>query len=190
MPRVDERNQGGEAAVEIEVEASGASGVASLGATVDRIAAHMSNGMGTGDLARLRRGTGVGGATTGSWSALRVALHHLPNASDDELERWAPVLSAMAHLVGLHRPGIPLGAALAEVGCSELRLSRLLSARRDAVAPQLRSVVALLESKAARSNHADIARLVLSAERSDREYARRRVAIDYYRAVQRQETPS
>jgi CRISPR system Cascade subunit CasB len=105
-------------------------------------------------------------------------------ASQDESERrWAALLSARAFLQGFSR-GATLGKALAEAELSELRLTRLLRAKDDGLLIDVRRVAQFLSVKAQETNWLDLVYLVLSQGRADEERVRRKIARDYFKAIE------
>lgn len=160
---------------------------ATLGAIVGRIAGAIERGeLSPGDVASLRRLEPHDPSASAFWRVCALFLEPaaaLP-ANDplraDAEKRWAGILNALAILQGCHRPGTPLGSALAEAGYSELRFSRLLRARDDVLLDEIRSGARFLASKAQPADLTDLARLVLSDGRADEETVRRRIARSYY----------
>jgi CRISPR system Cascade subunit CasB len=143
-----------------------------------------SDGFPPGDLAQLRRLDPDDPANFTFWRVMTLyAPHELARPGDDHERRWKLVLWALATLNGLHDPHKPLGGALGEAGFSELRLSRLLRAEDDTLAPEIRSATRYLASKGKPSDLLDFARLVLSPEGPQADKVRRRVAATYFSAV-------
>lgn len=159
----------------------------SAAAVVHRIAAMLASGaIRAGDAAELRRLMPDDASAPAFWklmAELIMPVLNLPSrgpARDDAERRWAVVLNALAHLTGLDAPRRPLGDALAASGMSELRFARLLRARGDRLAIEVRIAARFLASKAETANLTDLADLVLSDGHRHAESVRRRVARSYY----------
>jgi CRISPR type I-E-associated protein CasB/Cse2 len=95
------------------------------------------------------------------------------------------VVGALAVTSGLQAPRRSLGAALAEAGLSELRLTRLLRAHAGALPAEVRAVASYLASKAVPFDATDLARLVLSDGGPSEERVRRGIARSYYGQLSR-----
>ena len=160
-----------------------------LQSVVGSIAQEMNSVLPTGDVAELRRLDPRDPASPAYWKVLvrRVEPEmSIVGSPDKQLlleRRWTTILSAMAELQGLHSPRVPLGRAMAEAGVSEMRLSKLLRARSDALHDLVRTVSHQLASRAAPADQVDIAQLVLSEGESDEESTRRRIAREYFRRI-------
>lgn len=156
--------------------------------TVNAIARDLVGGFGPSDVAALRRLRPEDPSCSAFW---RVCATHLEPLLPERNElrnvserRWAVVLNAMAILEGLHAPGVPLGRALAEADVAEQRVVRLLRAQGDLLEEVLRTVAHQLASRAAVSDHTDLAFIALSSDGEPwGDDVRRRVARDYYSAV-------
>lgn len=158
-----------------------------LGDLVGEVSATLERRASSGELAELRRA--ASGLPPAAFWKLWVTLIE-PNESlpSEGIERrWATILSSMASGVGLHRRGRGLGEALAAAGVGELRLLKLLRARSDALAAELRTTLHLTLSKGEGLDFADVARLILSDGRVDEERVRRRIARDYFRNQNREQ---
>lgn len=135
----------------------------------------------SGDLAELRRLDPERPPGAAFWKlALSYRLVDLDQPLDDHERRLTIVLRAMATLAGFHDPTVPLGAALAGAGFSELRFNRLLRADAARLPSAVRRMADFLASKGARADHRQIAWLVLTQDADRAEQLRRRVARDYY----------
>lgn len=163
-----------------------------LTSTVGYLASLLKHGGGTlttGDIAALRRMDPRAPASAffklESYfpeGALPSALEALPIAET----RWAAIVVGLAHLGDLHRPDVPLGAALANAGFSEIRFTRLLRADGERLVDEIPALGRFLAAKGVAANFTDAARLLVSADRSDEETSRRRLARRYYAATQQQ----
>lgn len=173
-----------------------------LDATIAALAADIAR-LDPGPLAQLRRGALHGAGAPAFWMLL--ARHRL-TAVRTSLDDWAAVMQGMAVMTprgndrqkaSPHHPGNPLGRMLATGGdpewgrgrearaeFSELRLARLLEAggpaRRDLALRACR----MLGRHGTRIDWAEMARLILFADRSGQ--VARRVARSYYDALERQ----
>lgn len=119
----------------------------------------------------------------------RLWLRHLSTElpREEQTQAWATISWGLA-LCGpaAHRPGHGLGRALAETGCAELRLERLLAARDDDSRIRLfAALVRLLASKGAGFDWLHAARLLLTTDEDRREQIHRIIAADYYRHLPR-----
>ncbi len=93
---------------------------------------------------------------------------------------WGVVASAMARSGMAFDKKRSLGKAMAESDISEMRFLRLLRADVRQLPAQAHAVAQLLASKGQATHWIDFARLVISANRSDRETTRRQIARDYF----------
>jgi CRISPR system Cascade subunit CasB len=158
----------------------------SISELVQRIAALLAHGGGmltTGDAATLRRmdPRHVDAPFLKLVGLVLDAQLPVDPAAREPLEtRWAAIVVGLAHLGVLHRPGVHLGAALADAGFSELRLVRLLRADEERLIDDLPAVARFLSARGVAADWTDAARLLLSAGRSDDETVRRHLARDYY----------
>ncbi|MCB9492551.1 MAG: type I-E CRISPR-associated protein Cse2/CasB [Dehalococcoidia bacterium] len=159
----------------------------SLGSVVARLAVVMQSGLSPGDLAALRRLRGdVPPAAFYRLVARHLEPESLPEvgAAREALEaRWMIVLAAMARLVGLHRPRLSLGEALADAGYHELRFERLLRADSAALPEQIQAASIYLAARGAPCDHADLAALVLTTDPARATQLRRRLARSYHRTL-------
>lgn len=106
-----------------------------------------------------------------------------PLAREIEETRWAAVVVGLAHLGGLHRPGVRLGGALVDAHYSELRFSRLLRADGDRLLDELPALARFLSAKGIPTDWSGAAWLILSAGRAHEERTRRALARTYYGAL-------
>jgi len=112
-----------------------------------------------------------------------VLEYQLPgqaNARQEYETRWSAIIVGLAFLGDLHRPGLNFGRALVEAGFSELRFSRLLRADADRLVDELPMLARFLTAKGVPTDWEQAAWLILSADRTDEEVARRNLARDYY----------
>ncbi len=112
---------------------------------------------------------------------LVAPIDHAGDRQENE-RRWAVVLRTLAQLRGLHHPGAYVGRKLAQSEIHERRLLRLLRARGESLAHELRTIGHLLAAKSVRLDVAGLAMLVFSDGKSWGEDVRRCVARDFYRA--------
>ena len=145
----------------------------SLGGVAARIAARLPN-LAPGDLADLRRHRHGEPPPMAFW---RLAAAHLQDVlpaggpwRDEAEQRWATAMAALAQLVlrasdghsdSLHNPKLPLGAALADTGLSELRFDRLMRAEGASLHAQVRQAAAYLAAKGQPANGVDLVLLLL-----------------------------
>lgn len=116
-----------------------------------------------------------------------LPAEHDGNARLAAESAWGTILRAMAHLVGLHSAAASLGRGLAEAGFSEPRLLRLLRSSDDTLSALVRVSAHQLAATGTRIDQAELAWLVCSDTSSAeaRESARRRIATDFYRHLER-----
>jgi len=115
---------------------------------------------------------------------------HLPGDAHSRAEletRWAAITIGLAHLAGLHRPGLRLGRVLAEAQWSELRFSRLVRADADRLADDLPSLARFLTAKGVPVDWTGAAQLILTAGTPGEEEVRRHLARDYYGTLAREQ---
>lgn len=169
-----------------------------LASTVGTIAARMKGAISSGDLAELRRVDPAEPVTPALWKLLMdeelIPSRWRPGRSDSDArdtseQRWACLFMGMAHCVGLHDLKVPLGAALADAGWSEVRFTRLLRARDKRLFNEVRSVANYLSSKEQRADWCGVHGLLFSQDDDDwAERHRRNVARSYYRVKHTQES--
>ena len=161
-------------------------GKRTLSETVNQISHALNTYLGTGEVASLRRLSPEDPANPAFFKVAAQFLEpqgHLPAEGPwcDPLERrWACIIGGLALLGKLHRPGKPLGEALAEAGFSELRFVRLLKAQDAGLWDAARGAARFLMSKGQNADWADLAALVLSDGAEWSESVRRRIARRYY----------
>jgi CRISPR type I-E-associated protein CasB/Cse2 len=170
------------------VSASGEGGYGqSVARAVHGVARALGEGaIAPGDSANLRRLRADDPAAPAFWRVLSyyVAPNFPRPLTEGEERRWAVILNGMAHMQGLHAPEQRLGAALREVGFSELRFVRLLRAESEGLEDLVRQTARFLAAKGRSANLVDLARLVLSDGRRDAERVRRHIARDYFLITQ------
>jgi CRISPR type I-E-associated protein CasB/Cse2 len=159
----------------------------SLASLIRQIAGDLGDA-GAGDRAELRRlkPDDPGGPAFWRIVVTRLDPNHLPGGSparEDALHRWAVILRAIAELDGLHNPGRRLGAALAEIGVSELRLNKLLRASGEPLFDEVRTIAHQLATAAVPVDLTGIARLVLSDGQPHEQIVRQTIANDYYAQI-------
>jgi len=164
---------------------------ASIASVVGRLVHAINELLPPGDVAELRRLDIHDPSSPVFFKLLIVSVEPhvaLPTAGeprDRAEQRWAAVLRGLAAMKDLHRPGRPLGKALAEAGLSELRLVRLLRVRGDTLFDEVRACVNYLASKNEGCNLTDVAKLVLLTDPQRAERHRRSIARAYYRQQSR-----
>jgi CRISPR type I-E-associated protein CasB/Cse2 len=99
--------------------------------------------------------------------------------------RWVAIVAALARAPGSHRPGRRVGQALAEAEIAEARVLRLARAQDEALLEAVRAVAHQLATAGVRVDWSDVAELILSDGAPWQEDVRRRLFLDYYRALQR-----
>lgn len=161
----------------------------SRAALFQALAKALDHHLSTGDVAEIRKLDPDDPSSPAFW---KLVFAYLEPAGElraegplrDLLEkRWAAVLSGMAITQGLHIPGRRVGQALAKVGFSELRFSRLLRAEGDLLLDLVRTTARFLASKNVAFDFKDLADLVFSDGAAHAETVRRNIARDYYRQL-------
>lgn len=178
----------GEATTGPDGAGSGTSEEEGLSSTVHRVAGHLARdehqgGISTGDLAQLRRIDPSEPYTPALWKILLELVPDGHRMGPERERRWAILLMAMGICAGLHTPSVPFGAALTEAGWSELRFVRLLRARGDRLAKELRRLAQYLASKNQRADWVDVAWLLFVQDGDHAEETRQRMARAYYRRL-------
>ncbi len=155
-----------------------------LPGVVGRVAGLIQNSLSPGDVAALRRMRSEALFSPAFWKLVASHLEPLlpPGGPvrDEQEQRWAVVLGAMAELRGLHRPGRRLGRILGESRYAEGRVLRLLRGRGEVLPGAIRTMAHFLASKGQAVDLTDVARLVLSEGGRNEESVRRQIARDYY----------
>ncbi|MGC4121405.1 MAG: type I-E CRISPR-associated protein Cse2/CasB [Myxococcales bacterium] len=172
-------------------EADAAAGESpSLSSVVNQLAGLMAHGGGVltaGEVAGLRRMDPRRIDAPGFYklvgAVLDPRLARGAAARQAQEEAWAAVIVGLAHLGSRHKPGVRLGTALVQAGFSELRFVRLLRADGDRLIDDIPALARFLAAKNTPADFAEGARLILSADRSDEETTRRRIAGDFYSAL-------
>lgn len=146
----------------------------------------------TGDRARLRRLHPASPDGSAFW---RLLLEQVPDEERRGAEsesRWAVLMQGMALMSGPvaspHRQGARLGAVLAELGYSELRLTRLLRAREPKdLAEHVPRLARFLAAKGSAIDWARFGLLILARSEESAENHRRAIARDYFGHRSRQQ---
>lgn len=162
-----------------------------LSSIVSALARAIDTHLPPGDVAALRRMPTGELATPAFWRLAGTVLEGVlrgdgPTALERE-RQWATIVSALAVSAGLHSSRRSFGAALAEAGYSELRLTRLLRAHGATLPAEVRAATAFLSSKAVPFDGVDLAALVLSDGGPSEEVVRRNVAKGYYAQLSRKD---
>ena len=178
-------------------ELSAPSSSASLNSLINTIAqllAHPGGVLSSGDVAALRRMDPRRIDATGFYKVVATVLEPALSAGEgaraERETRWAAIVSALANLGDLHRPGLRLGHSLVDAGFSELRFARLLRADSERLIDEIPALARFLSAKGVPADFADAARLLLSEGRRDEESIRRRIARDYYGTIHAKNTNS
>ncbi len=146
---------------------------------VARLHARISS-MGSGDQASLRRDPMT------SLAFYKLHAEQFPKVSRPEtMMRWGALVRAVAILGELYSPTISLGAALAAGGFSELRLTRLLRAQGEQLEGQVVACARFLAAKGQSHDMRGLYALLTpgSGHARSAEYARQRIASDYFQAL-------
>jgi CRISPR system Cascade subunit CasB len=118
----------------------------------------------------------------------RFAFRHLPPDWPTQRKAWQTILNGMALMSPhIHRPDQPLGKVLANAGYSEARLERLLGSEDETQRILLLRAVRFLAAKKQPVNWVDLARLLLTGERSKREDLHMSIARHYYQNLESKE---
>jgi CRISPR system Cascade subunit CasB len=146
----------------------------------------------SGERATLRRVDPACPVTPALWRVLGQTHQLAPDGlSEDQKRRWERrwglLILGMAHVPGLHRYEVALGAALAQAGWSEMRFVRLMEAGADALPVLVRRMAQYLASKEQPANWDDVRQLLFSVDRDYSEDVRLRIARSYYRTLYAQE---
>jgi CRISPR system Cascade subunit CasB len=159
--------------------------VTTISATINRAAAILEHGgaaITPGDAAALRR-MDPNHPTTAYYKLEAIVAEDGGGWVDREGHadtRWTSIMTGLAILGDLHRPGMRLGRVLAGAGFSEVRFARLLRADGDRLVSELPMLARFLRAKLEQTDWADAARLILSYDRADEDAVRRTLARDYY----------
>jgi CRISPR system Cascade subunit CasB len=113
----------------------------------------------------------------------RLAYRALPADWEARRREWMTLVAGIA-LMGPrpHLSNRPAGLALAEAGLSESRLERLLAAEGEILSATLLRTAYFLGARGAPVNWADFARLLLVADKDEKESIRLAIARDFYRS--------
>ncbi|MEO5349246.1 MAG: type I-E CRISPR-associated protein Cse2/CasB [Magnetococcus sp. YQC-3] len=161
--------------------------VASLEGKIRALAARMSRrpeegGLGTGEMAELRRWRYGGEIQPSAWRLLARHCHTPQGVMGMVLEnRWLALLAGMAHMSpNPHRPGANPGRVLAEAGYSETRLHKLLNSQDEAFLDAVDRTCRFLRAKGAAVDWTRFAPLILTLDPEKAESHRRDLARDYF----------
>lgn len=171
------------------------SGEASFPQLVWRLTGIVKDRLSPGEVAALRRLRPEDPGCPAFWRLMATEIMPQdspmpPELSDEYERRWATVLVALALLGGLVDKNLPLGAALADSGYSEIRFERLLRSGDKGLRHELLLAVRFLAAKAQPVNPVGIARLALTTDPEKGKSLRRQVARDYYRINAKKEKES
>lgn len=137
-----------------------------------------------GERARLKRWSP---GTAPSLAFYRFAFRCLPEGWERRSEAWMTLTTSIALMCpDPHRPDVPLGRALADIGYAEARLERLLAAEDGTLPTLLLRAARFLRAKNAGCNCTDFAYLLGLGGNPQR--VRLRIARDYYRELQLSQT--
>lgn len=158
-----------------------------LADTIGRIAHAMDHDLiGPGERAELRR-LDVQRPHSPAFWRIMTAWGTIDQTPESEM-RWAVVLSGMARMAPQpHRQGYRLGRALAQADYSESRLFKLLRAQGTIFEDTVRRLCNFLAAKAEPVDWVELASLILTTDERKAENARRRIARDYYTALNRKD---
>ncbi len=118
----------------------------------------------------------------------RFALRHLPEQWENRETDWITITAGIALMAPhAHHPGRGLGRVLGEAGYSEGRLERLLQSEGDTRRTLFLRAVRFLAAKAQPFDWLDGARLLLTQDERKREAVHRRIARDFYSALDQQQ---
>ena len=152
-----------------------------------------------GDLAALRRMDPDNPDPSVFWKLL--ADNGLLEYGRDVENKWALILHGIAimtrsnagdgNALTAHDGSMAVGRALSNIGYSEMRFNRLLSARDEMLRTLLARMFRMLAAEDMRFNWREMAQFILNDGYNETaaELSRRRIARDYYRA-ERQSAPS
>jgi len=170
---------------ETETAGKADSGLAGL---IGRLAAVMRNGaVGPGEMAQLRRLDTSSPDQPAFWRIASTWIAPDRELSADEERRWAIVVGGMARMApNSHIRGRPVGRVLAELSVAEGRMTTLLRARGDAIAPAVRRVAVMLSARGEAVDWTGLAALILTTDKDRGEELRLRIAKDYYSTLAKQ----
>lgn len=153
-----------------------------------------ANDFPSGTLAELRRLDPNRGADSAGPTFWRIVVEDLEDEglvySERELRLWMALLQGLATLAGFHDSKVPLGRAIAAAGVSELRFTRLLSARGDALLDSVRALAHQLRSKGQSADWSQVHDLLISDGQPWADSVRMRIASDFYRGEHRKKKES
>ncbi len=159
----------------------------SLEEKIRALAARMSRrteegGLGTGEMAELRRWRYGGEVHPTAWRLLARYAHNAQGVMGMASEnRWLAVLAGMAHMSPQpHRSGANPGRVLAEAGYSETRLHKLLNSQDEAFLDAVDRTCRFLRAKGAAVDWTRFAPFILTLDPDKAEIHRRTLARDYF----------
>jgi CRISPR system Cascade subunit CasB len=147
-----------------------------------------SDAVSPGALSQLRRLDVRAPDQPAFWSLLAARIDPEGSLPIEMESRWAAVFRGMARMRPRHHAtGARVGEALAKAGYSEGRLTRLLRARGAAFLDAVVRACSFLASRGEPVDWVEFSALILSTDPEKAEARRRRVARDYFRALQHKE---
>ncbi|MBF0627556.1 MAG: type I-E CRISPR-associated protein Cse2/CasB [Magnetococcales bacterium] len=170
----------------MEEQESTREAAASLDEKIHLLASMMSRdqdagGLGTGEMAELRRWRYGGAVQPAAWRLLARFAKASGAMSLESENRWLAVLSGMAHMSPApHRPGEKPGKILAEAGYSENRFHKLLNSQGDAFFDAVERTCRFLRAKGVSMDWSRFARFILTRDPDQAEEQRRQLARDYF----------
>ncbi|MBF0138047.1 MAG: type I-E CRISPR-associated protein Cse2/CasB [Magnetococcales bacterium] len=142
-------------------------------------------GLGTGEMAELRRWRFGGEIHPTAWRLLarHVFSEHEPSRALED--RWLAVLSGMALMApNHHRSGAAPGWVLATAGYSENRFHKLLNSRHEAFFDAVDRTCRFLRAKGEAVDWTRFAPFILTMDPDKAELQRRTLARDYFSHAQ------
>ncbi|MEO5339805.1 MAG: type I-E CRISPR-associated protein Cse2/CasB [Magnetococcus sp. MYC-9] len=168
---------------------------ASLEEKIRDLAARMSRradegGLGTGEIAELRRWRHGGEISPTAWRLLALYANTESMRAESE-DRWLAVLAGMAHLSPHpHHAGANPGRVLAASDFSENRFHKLLNSRGAAFLEAVDRTCRFLRAQGASVDWTRFAPFILTLDPDKAEQQRRMLARDYFsQPVERKPEP-
>lgn len=157
--------------------------------TTNALAKRLAHKNANGERAALRRLSYRSPDAPAFWKIAVTDLDSLlarkdPKRSED-VRKWAALLSGLAQLAGsnLHVPKAHLGKAMGKAEIHEMRVTKLLRARGDALLDLLGPLAQQIASKAIPVDWGDVVELVFSQGFEHEDKIRQRIASDYYHII-------